>query len=394
MDLNDYFDPVGLERPAFTLLSEEDTFSRNIVVHTPDHPIRDLDRFHLALIGIPQDDNAFIKGSRTAPDMVRTYLYQLRKPQNNIRICDLGNLKITASVNDSYYALRDIYMELRERNIIPVLIGGSQDLSLGILYALEKDPGIHQVLTVDPRLDFSAVPGESQALHSMNYLDYIMKQGREKVFVLNNIGHQNYFVPVSAIEYMETHFQESVRLGMARSDIRITEPLIRDASFVSIDMSVIRHSDAPGVALPSPNGFFGDEICSISRYCGLSEKVSAIGFFELCPGKDLNEQSAHLAAQALWYFTEGFSHRIKENPVDTPGQTRKFIVNLDAAGHDIIFIKSTISERWWMEIPVKNPATGGNFFISCSYEDYQQACNQEIPDRWWRYLHRLSPDPE
>jgi hypothetical protein len=78
--------------------------------------------------------------------------------------------------------------------------------------------------------------------------------------------------------------------------------------------------------------------------------------------------------------------------VDTPEHIRKFIVNLNAAGHDIIFHKSTLSERWWMEIPVKNRTTGHNFFVSCSYEDYQQACNQEIPERWWRYLHRLGND--
>ena len=104
----------------------------------------------------------------------------------------------------------------------------------------------------------------------------------------------------------------------------------------------------------------------------------------------MNGQTAHLEAQAVWYFLEGLTHRIRENPVDTPEHIKKFIVTLNTAGHDIIFHKSTLSERWWMEIPVKNPATGYNFFVSCAYEDYQQACNQEIPDRWWRFLHRLS----
>ncbi len=394
MDLNDYFDPVGLERPGFTTLSDGETMSRNIAVHTPDHPIRDLDQYHLAIIGIPQDKQGFIKGSKDAPDKVRSHLYQLRKAQNHIRIYDLGNLKITESVKDAYFALRDIYLELNERGIVPIIIGGSQDLTLGILYALEKIRGVKQVLTIDPRLDFSLKKSEDAETTSLTYLDFIFSPERSAQFIYNNIGHQNYFVPVSQIERMEKLYQESVRLGEIRADIRISEPLIRDASFVGIDMSAVRHSDAPGVTLPSPNGFFGDELCALTRYCGLSEKVSAIGLFELRPDSDVNDQTMHLAAQTLWYFIEGYGHRIKENPTETPEQTRKFIVNLDAAGHDIIFIKSTISERWWMEIPVKNTITGGNFFVSCSYEDYQQACNQEIPDRWWRFLHRFGPDQE
>ena len=50
MDLNDYFDPVGLDQPEYLLLSGDESFSRNVAVHTPDNPIRDLDRYQIALI--------------------------------------------------------------------------------------------------------------------------------------------------------------------------------------------------------------------------------------------------------------------------------------------------------------------------------------------------------
>ena len=79
MDLNGYFDPVSLERPEFHLLPENFSFSRNISIHTPDNPIRQLDNYQAALIGIPQDKNAFIKGSNEAPDTIRGMLYQLNK---------------------------------------------------------------------------------------------------------------------------------------------------------------------------------------------------------------------------------------------------------------------------------------------------------------------------
>jgi hypothetical protein len=257
--------------------------------------------------------------------------------------------------------------------------------------ALEKLEGLHHVLTIDSMLDFSS--GEDD-IHSRNYLNQILDPGSRKRFSYTNLGHQAYFVTDQQMNQLEKSYLESIRLGEARNNIKTAEPLIRDSRFISIDLGAVRHSDAPGASIPSPNGFFGDELCQITRYAGLSDQVSLMGFFELNTSSDTNCQTAHLTAQAAWYFLEGISHRIKENPVDTPEHIKKFIVNLDAAGHDIIFHKSTLSDRWWMEVPGKNPVTGYNFFVSCTYEDYQYACNQEIPDRWWRFLHRLGNETE
>ena len=391
MDLNGYFDPVSLERPEFEYLDNKESFSHHISVHTPDQPIRELDKHQVAILGVPVDKNGFIKGSKDAPDQIRSKLYQLRKMTRSLKIYDLGNIKTGESINDSYFALRDILLELREREITTLILGGSQDLGRGVFLALEKHRGLHQILTIDSMLDFSL---KEDILNSRNYLNQIVDKAGLKQFSLTNLGHQACFVSEDQLKQLENSYLESIRLGEARKEIRQAEPLIRDSEFISIDMGAVRHADAPGASIPSPNGFFGDELCQITRYAGLSEHVHIVGFFELNPQSDVNGQTAHLSAQAAWYFLEGFTHRIPENPLDTPEHIKKFIVTLNTAGHDIIFHKSTLSERWWMEIPVKNPASGYNFFVSCSYEDYQQACNQEIPDRWWRFLHRLGNEKD
>ena len=391
MELNGYFDPVSLERPDFEYLEDNESFSHHISVHTPDQPIRELDKHQVAIVGIPVDSNAFIKGSKDAPDHIRSKLYQLRKINKNLKIYDLGNLKNGGSVNDTYFALRDVVLELKERDMTTIIFGGSQDLGRGVFLALEKHEGLHQVLTIDSMLDFSL---KEDVLNSRNYLNHLIGPATEKNFSLTNLGHQACFVTESQIRQLENSYLESIRLGDVRRDIELAEPLVRDSEFISIDLGAVRHADAPGSSTPSPNGFFGNELCQITRYAGLSEQVSILGFFECNPLSDINGQTSHLTAQAAWYFMEGLSHRIRENPVDTPEHIKKFIVTLNAAGHDIIFHKSTLSDRWWMEIPVKNPASGDNFFVSCSYEDYQQASNQEIPDRWWRFLNRLGNEME
>ncbi len=391
MDLNGYFDPVSLERPEFEYLDNNESFSHHISVHTPDQPIRELDKHQVAIFGVPVDSNGFIKGSKDAPNHIRSKLYQLRKINRSLKIYDLGNVKNGLSINDTYFAVRDILLELRERGITAVIFGGSQDLSRGALLALEKREGLHQILTIDSMLDFSV---KDDLLTSRNYLNQVVHNKELQQFSLTNLGHQACFVTDNQLQQLDKSFLESIRLGEARKEIKEAEPLVRDSEFISIDMGAVRHADAPGASTPSPNGFFGDELCQITRYAGLSEQANILGFFELNPSFDINGQTAHLAAQSAWYFLEGLTHRIRENPMDTPEHIKKFIVTLNAPGHDIIFHKSTLSERWWMEIPVKNPVTGYNFFISCSYEDYQQACNQEIPDRWWRFLNRLGNEKD
>ncbi len=391
MDLNGYFDPVSLERPEFEYLDNRESFSHHISVHTPDQPIRELDRHQAVIMGVPEDRNGFVKGSKDSPDAVRSQLFQLVRVNRGLKVYDLGNVKKGGSVSDTYFAVRDILLELKERRLVCLILGGSQDLSRGVFLAMEREEGLHQVLTIDSMLDFSSSTG---TLHSRNYLNQLLQPGFMERFTFTNLGHQACFASSAQLEQLERSYLESIRLGVARSNMKQSEPLIRDSGFVSIDLGAVRHSDAPGASIPSPNGFFGDELCQITRYAGMSEQVDCIGLFEFIPSRDLNGQTAHLTAQAAWYFLDGLAHRIRENPVDTPEHIRKFIVNLNAAGHDIVFHKSTLSERWWMEIPVKNPLTGYNFFVSCSYEDYQHACNQEIPDRWWRYLHRLGNDPE
>ena len=152
MDLNGYFDPVSLERPEFEYLDNREAFSHHISVHTPDQPIRELDKHQVAIVGIPVDVHAFIKGSKEAPDQIRSKLYQLRKIDKNLKIYDLGNLKIGGSMNDTYFALRDLVLELKERDMITIIFGGSQDLGRGVFLALEKQVGLHQVLTIDSML--------------------------------------------------------------------------------------------------------------------------------------------------------------------------------------------------------------------------------------------------
>ena len=100
MNLNDYFNPVELDKPQIDSNLGDATFFKNIYVHTINTPVNNLDGIDLVIMGIVEDRNAIVPGSSNAPDSVRNKLYQLSKI-NKINIVDLGNFKSGKKINDT-----------------------------------------------------------------------------------------------------------------------------------------------------------------------------------------------------------------------------------------------------------------------------------------------------
>jgi hypothetical protein len=269
--------------------------------------------------------------------------------------------------------------------VTAIIIGGSQDLGIALAKSYEEDEGFKNFTSIDPRIDFN---GETKNFNSANYLSEFLKLKNHSMLSISNIGHQQYFVSLKQFDSYENKGHSSLRLGIVRTNMKIAEPILRDSDILSIDINAVQQSDAPAGSNPSPNGFSGQELCRLTRYAGTAEKTKAVLISEIIPASDLNNQTTHLAAQSLWYFIEGYSIRRDEDPVS--GNTKKFIVSTSAAEQNMIFYKSNDTDRWWMEVPVKNPLTGVNYIIACGYEDYQQACTNEIPDRWWKLMRRFS----
>ncbi len=386
MILNDYFDPVGLEKPENHHLSEKALFCRNISIHTPNTPIPGIGPYRLALLGVPEDRQALKKGSHEAPDRVRNKLYQLYRVHPKLKIIDLGNLRIARTVKDTYFALRDITAFLLENGVIPVTIGGSQDLTYGQFLAFRgRKPGV-RLATLDARLDMGNL---DEQVKPGSYLVPILAAGRDSLFHYANLGHQNYLVDPSDVDYLQERHFEVIRLGIIRKSTGLIEPVLRDTHLLSLDISSVKQSDAPGSDSPSPNGFSSEEICQIARYAGLSDQLSAFGIFNINPTLDLNEQTAHLAAQVIWHFLEGFSGRQPENPAENKQDFKKFIVRLNDMDTDIHFFKSIRTGRWWTSVPA-GENKGSSLFLASSYEEYRKACNQELPDRWLNFFKKLN----
>lgn len=384
MNLNDYFDPVSLEPPDFSHLNPQDTISRSIRIHTPDSPIRDISSYDLAIFGIQEDRNARIPGTGKAANPVREQLYLLANGHKKLKIIDFGNLKTTATVEDTYFALRDILEELIDKSVRAIAIGGSQDMLLGFMKHYEEYTGFCHLSILDSKLDFGS-PGKTG---SDNFLDILINNDKYKNLIISSIGYQQYFTSNSQVDKMENQGHSLMRLGRVRESFEAAESYLRDSVIASVDLGVVKFTDAPGSVAPSPNGLFGHELCRLTRYAGASNRLQLIHFSEFLPQNDTNSLSSQLYAQAIWYFIEGHTIRTHENPQEKGA--KKFIVSSNASDQNMIFYKSHRTERWWMELPFKNPKTGKNHLVSCSYEDYQKACVNEIPDKWWKMMRKFA----
>jgi formiminoglutamase len=386
VDLNDYFNPVSLEGPDFELLSGQAGFPHNIAIHTENNSVKDIGRYKIALLGVPEGRNSQDGGSDKGPDKIREQLYKLAKIPGKSKIIDLGNMKQGVTFNDTIAGLADVLSLLIQENLFPVIMGGSSAIVPAIDRALSQQKIRYTLSAVDPRIDFS---NERKDPDSFNYLNAIINNHKSTFDHYINIGYQTYLNDQQVINRFLKRKSELVRIGDVRQAIFLTEPLLRDSDVAIFDISAVRQSDAPGTICPSPNGFYGEEICLLSRYAGISDKLKIFGLFDINPDFDIRNQTSGLAAQILWFFLEGFSQKQYETPVlsnNNSGRFTRYHVRVTDLEDDLIFVKSNLTDRWWMELPQEKDI---NIYVACSHEDYLKANRNEVPDRWVKTVERL-----
>jgi arginase family enzyme len=279
-----------------------------------------------------------------------------------------------------------VIFDLNEKKVIPLVIGGSQDLTLAHYHAYRRMEKVVNITGIDARFDLG-MPEDPSGSHT--WLGKIVMQQPNYLFNFSNIGYQTYFNGTSGAALMERLFFDAYRVGQVRVDITEMEPVIRAADMVTFDLSAIRQGDAPGNSQPSPNGFSGEEACQAMFYAGMNDRLTGLGIYEIDAASDRNEQTAHLTAQMIWYFLEGVANR--KNDIPHPGHEGFITYRVTLDNTEILFLKSQHTGRWWMEVPLagKSNRYRRHNFLPCSLKDYQQACSSEMPDRFWQALQKM-----
>lgn len=390
MEISMFLEPVSEKCFAETTRPGKNTLGETIDIYRNEDNFPDLENVQLALLGIKEERGAVDnRGCGDGIDYIRKSLYQLFNHWEDLKIVDLGDVRTGNEISDTYYAVNQVLTELMKNHIVPIIIGASQDMTYPMYQVYEPTERLVNMAAIDPLFD---IGNDNEQLNSHSYLSHIILHQPNFLFNFTNIGYQSYYVDNESIELMKQLLFDTYRLGSMKQNIELTEPLIRNANILSIDMSAIRAADAPGVKNASPNGFNGEEACRMTRYAGLSFKLSSIGFFEYNPHYDINSRTANLIAEMIWYFIEGFSNRQDDIPTLESTDFTRYNVQIGEGQENLIFLCHKISGKWWMDMSfmkADDMRFERHHFIPCSKEDYDQAMRNELPDKWWQFYQKL-----
>lgn len=390
MEINVFLNNIKQDFIDSCNLYHHNQIGNSITIYKEGVEMPELDDFQLAIIGVEEDRNSFNnKGCKEAPNEIRKALYQLFNNWENLEIIDLGNIKTGFEIEDTYFALSKVFMTLMKYKIVPIILGGSQDLTFPIYQVYENTGKLVNIASIDSRFDIGE---DNEDLNSNSYLSHIILHEPNYLFNFTNIGYQTYYVDNRNIDLMKQLLFDVHRIGKIKNNVEITEPLLRNADIITIDTSAFCAADAPGIRYNSPNGFSSEDGCKMTRYAGLNPKLTSIGFFEYNPSLDINNITANTLSQMIWYFIEGFSLRINDFPNPNSKDFKRYIVKMDNVEEDVIFLCHKISGKWWIDLSFKSKNREKyerHHYIPCSREDYELSMENELPDIWWQFYQKL-----
>lgn len=344
------------------------------VINIYEEEFPELGKADIVIVGINEfRGNGYI-AKKNAADAVRKKFYPLHYWHKDINIADIGNVKSGASLTDSYSAVTIVLKELLDMNKTVVLLGGSHDNTLAQYLAYKDLNKIIDATVIDATIDLRS----ESSLKSENFLMEMLTGEPNMVRHYNHIGFQSYFVHPHMLETMDKLRFDCFRLGNVKEQLEEMEPVIRNSDLLSFDIAAIKNSDAPA-SYCSPNGFSGEEACTLMRYAGMSNHISSMGIFGYDAGKDIQNLTALQIAQMIWYFIDGKNRGRQESLISDKQSFNEYHTVFAEVG--TVFLQSKKTGRWWMQLPDKK-------MIACSYKDYIVASNNEIPERWLRAQER------
>jgi formiminoglutamase len=373
--LDHWLIPINTDKiQGFDALNPED-FGKKITIYeaskvkNTEGVVPSLKETHIALIGIGAED----------ANAIRHVLYSLSFPFDNLNVVDLGNIR-----KQETSFIIPLLNELLQGNIVPILLGYSEIFTLAQYQAYHGKKGAITVALADEKIRFTPhIKADSYFLHQ------ILEDSH--LFNCSMIGYQTHFTPPSVLAWFDKRNFEVVRLGKAKSHMEDIEPMIRDADMLSFNIAALKSMEAPAQENASPSGFFSEEACQIARYAGMSDKLTSLGIYGFRHDLDINNQTAHVISQMIWYFLDGFYNRKHEFPITKVfNQLTQYIVDIKSLDYQITFWQSHKSGRWWMEVPVKiRKKHERHRLVPCSYADYLQACKDDLPDRLINAVQRF-----
>jgi hypothetical protein len=368
----DFLDPVDLPQILEDGDLKEGQFGKSIDMFQDAFP--DLTHADIIIASCDELRGDGQLGSASAEtDAVRKELYSLYYWHKQIKLADVGKIKIGMHVSDTYAAIKTVAKEIIQQNKVFLLIGGSHDLSLAVYEAYREMNKIIEVTGIDAYIDLSL----DNPVRSKNFLMELLTGDPNFIRHYNHMGFQSYYIHPHMLETMDKLRFDCYRLGKVKENIEEMEPSFRSSDMAMFDVAAL------GAATfwdgSSPNGFNGEEACTLMRYAGMSDRLKALGIYGYDKKRDPQLNLAKQISQMIWYYIDGVQYGRTEANLN---EQEMFIeCHLEFAAIETTFLKSRKTGRWWMKMP-------DGKYVPCTESDFNAAGNNELPERWLRLQER------
>ncbi|HEY9206778.1 MAG TPA: agmatinase family protein [Candidatus Methanoperedens sp.] len=281
----------------------------------------------IGIIGVPFDKAVSLgggrAGSRLAPNAVRkalkkygtTFNIEQKIDISDLNIVDFGDVAVTEDIAETHERITATVNQLLEKGILPIVIGGGHDISIGTIRALsEFHSGKIGGINIDAHFDVRDIIDNriTSGTPFRKLLDMELLKGENFVEMgahgnLNSRIYHDYLISrkVSIFTLSETAAGISTIMEKA---LKIAGSNTR-AAFVSIDIDSVAQCFAPGSSAPDAWGFNPEQIRELGFLAGASKAVKLLDIVEINPEFDVDNRTARLGASIIISFLNGFKMR-------------------------------------------------------------------------------------
>ena len=183
-DISFYFKPVTIEQEY-----QEGLIGNSIQSFHQEGEFPQIEQGGVALFFVPEFRGAGKENqSQKEVETFRSSLYALNLGLDwKIPLYDLGDVLPGNELKDTYFAVSSVVEELIKNKVIPLIIGGSQDLTVSMYHGYDKLEQLVNLCCIDHKLDLGSPEDE---VNSDGFISHILMQRPCMLFNHANIGLQ------------------------------------------------------------------------------------------------------------------------------------------------------------------------------------------------------------
>ena len=275
--------------------------------------------------GVPFDRAATKSGSAEAPGALRSISGQLPLhtcPQTKrslgiidhsagltrlagAALCDLGDINFFywEGLTECHDRIAAAASEVSAHRAVPVFIGGDHSITEPLVRGLVKEPVF--LVQFDAHRDLEVVARQI-AHHHGSFLERLRRS--DQISGVLQLGIRD-FSPAWAAETEKVKYA-GARLLRQMSPEQVLSLIPQDARcYVTIDIDVLDHSEAPGTGTPLPGGLRLWQVEDLLEEIGLQREVCALDLVEVAPQFDPTGMTNLAALRLLITFLDAIHRR-------------------------------------------------------------------------------------